>query len=157
MLLIPLLIVLAVFLILIFVGKPFIVRGLSMYPTLHDGDRVFVVPYRGNTTPDRGDVVVLRNISGTSEMLIKRVVGLPGDRITRENGNLVVNGKYYHRSTGRFGGHSYTLMVPDNQYFLMGDNESNSFDSRYFGAVSSDKIVGKALVIFWPPGDFKKL
>jgi signal peptidase I len=156
-LLIPLLIVLAIFIILIFVGKPFIVRGLSMYPTLNDGDRVFVVPYRGNTTPDRGDVVVLKNVSGTSEMLIKRVVALPGDRITRENGSLIVNGKYAHRSTSRFTGQSYTQLVPDNEYFVMGDNESNSFDSRYFGTVTSDKIVGKALLIFWPPGDFKKL
>ncbi|MBU1672758.1 MAG: signal peptidase I [Actinobacteria bacterium] len=156
-LLIPLLIILAVFIILIFVGKPYIVRGLSMYPTLNDGDRVFVVPYRGNTTPDRGDIVVLRDIGRGGEMLIKRVVALPGDRITGQDGNLVVNGQYYHKSTGRFGDRSYTQIVPENEYFVMGDNESNSYDSRYFGTITSDKIVGKALVIFWPPGDLKKL
>ena len=113
-LLIPFFILLAIFLMLVFVGKPYIVHGQSMMPTVHDGDRVFVVPYRGNTTPNRGDVVVLKDISGSSEMLIKRVVAIAGDRVTVQNGYIVVNGKYRHRSTNRFVPESFTQLVPDN-------------------------------------------
>ncbi|MHB8896978.1 MAG: signal peptidase I [Candidatus Geothermincolia bacterium] len=156
-LLIPFLILLVVFLLLVFVGKPYIVHGLSMMATLHDGDRVFVVPYRGNTTPNRDDVVVLRDIADSPEMLIKRVVAIAGDRVTIENGYVVVNEKYRHRSTNRYVANSYTQMVPDNSVFVMGDNEAHSFDSRTFGTVPLSKVVGKALIIFWPPGDWKKL
>jgi len=156
-LLIPFFILLAIFLTLVFVGKPYIVHGLSMMTTVHDGDRVFVVPYRGNTTPNREDVVVLKDIAGSPEMLIKRVVAIEGDRVTVQNGYIIVNGKYRHRSTNRFIPESYTQLVPDNSIFVMGDNEAHSFDSRTFGTIPLSKVVGKALIVFWPPGDWKKL
>jgi signal peptidase I len=157
LLLIPFFILLTVFLLLVFVGKPYIVHGLSMMATLHDGDRVFVVPYRGNTTPNRDDVIVLKDIEGSPEMLIKRVVAIAGDTVSIQNGYVVVNGKYRHRSTNRFVPETYTMRVPDNSIFVMGDNEAHSFDSRTFGSVPLTKVVGKALIIFWPPGDWKKL
>lgn len=157
LLLIPFIILLTVFLLLVFVGKPYIVHGQSMMQTLHDGDRVFVVPYRGNTTPDRGDVVVLKDVAGSTEMLIKRVVAIAGDRVTVQTGYVTVNGKYRHRSTNRYIPQSYTQMIPDNSVFVMGDNEAHSFDSRTFGSIPLSKVVGKALVIFWPPGDWRKL
>ena len=158
LLLIPFLILLTLFLMLVFVGRPYIVHGSSMFPTLHDGDRVFVVPYRGNTTPDRGDVVVLRDVAGSSEMLIKRVVGLAGDKLTFKDHEVIVNDKYHHKNTNVYVSEpTRSILVPDNTLFVMGDNEAHSYDSRIFGPVPSSKVVGKALMIFWPVSDAKKL
>ena len=156
-LLIPFAILLMLFLIIVFVGRPYIVRGSSMQPTLHGGDRVFVVKYRFGTTPDRGDVVILKNVRGADEMLIKRVVAISGDQVAASEGTLVVNGKYRHMSTNEYVTGEYSLMVPDGFVFVMGDNEAYSYDSRSFGPVPLNDVVGKASVIFWPPGDFKKL
>ncbi len=156
-LLIPFFILLAVFLLIVFVGKPYIVHGESMMPTIHNDDRVFVVPYRGGTTPSRGDVVVLKNVPGTQEMLIKRIVAIGGDRVKIENGDVIVNDTYRHKSTVRYVSEPYVQLVPDNYVFVMGDNEAHSFDSRTFGAIPENRVVGKALVIFWPPSDLKKL
>jgi len=156
-LLIPFLILLTVFLLIVFVGKPYIVHGESMMPTIHNDDRVFVVPYRGGTTPSRGDVVVLKDVPGAQEMLIKRIVAIGGDRVMIENGDVIVNDKYRHKSTQRYVSEAYTQLVPDNYVFVMGDNEAHSLDSRTFGAIPVDRVVGKALVIFWPPSDLKKL
>lgn len=155
--LVPFFVLLSIFLLLVFVGKPYIVHGQSMMRTLHDGDRVFVVPYRGNTTPDRGDVVVLKDIPGSDDMLIKRVVAIAGDRITIQNGYVIVNGIYKHRSTNRYVSRTYTQLVPDDSIFVMGDNEAQSFDSRAFGTVPLTRVVGKALLVFWPPGDWRRL
>lgn len=154
---VPFLILLGIFLSLVFVGRPYIVHGLSMFPTLNDGDRVFVVSYRGNTTPNRGDVVVLRNVGGTNELLIKRVVALAGDNVIVGNGQVVVNDKYVHKSTNGARTGMLKQLVPDNMLYVMGDNEGHSFDSRTFGPVPMSSVVGKAMLIFWPPGDFKKL
>ncbi len=157
MMIVPFLLLLGVFLSLVFVGRPYIVHGLSMFPTLNDGDRVFVVPYRGNTTPNRGDVVVLRNVGGTNELLIKRVVALAGDKVTLGDGKVVVNDKYLHKSTNGARTGILKQLVPDNMLYVMGDNEGHSYDSRTFGPVPKSSVVGKAMLIFWPPGDFKKL
>jgi signal peptidase I len=157
LLLIPFVVLLMLFLMLVLIGRPYVVHGSSMIPTLHDGDRVFVVPYRGNTTPNRGDVVVLKDVGGTSELLIKRVVALAGDKITVGKGRILVNDKYAHKSTHSNLPEGYSQLVPLDTLFVMGDNESHSFDSRTFGPVQSSKVVGKAMVIFWPPGDLKKL
>jgi signal peptidase I len=156
-LLIPFFILLGIFMLLVFVGRPYIVHGQSMQPTIHDGDRVFVVPYRGNTTPSREDVVVLKGIAGSQDMLIKRVVAISGDRVRVENGLIIVNDNYVHKSTNRFITEPMTTMVPDNYVFVMGDNEGHSYDSRTFGPVPESHVVGKALVIFWPVSDLKHL
>jgi signal peptidase I len=156
-LLIPFFILLMLFLIIMFVGRPYIVRGSSMEPTLHGGDRVLVVKYQFGTTPSRGDVVVLKNVRGADGMLIKRVVAISGDHITASDGSLAVNGKYRHKSTNGYVQTEYSLIVPDGLVFVMGDNEAHSYDSRSFGPVSIRDVVGRAFVIFWPPGDLKKL
>lgn len=157
LLLIPFLILLAIFMVLVFVGRPYIVHGSSMYPTLSDGDRVFVVPYRGNTSVDRGDVVVLKGVGNTGEMLIKRAVALPGDKVTIGDGKVVVNDRFVYQSTTRRTSQPTSQLVPDDRIFVMGDNEGHSYDSRTFGPIPVDKVVGKTLFIFWPPGDFKTL
>ena len=156
-LLIPLFILIMLFLIIVFVGRPYIVRGSSMEPTLNEGDRVFVVKYRFSMTPNRGDVIVLKNVRGSDELLIKRVVAIAGDQVTSSSGNLVVNGRYRHGSTNYYDAPEYSLIVPDGFIFVMGDNEAHSFDSRSFGPVPVKDVVGRAFIIFWPPGDLKKL
>jgi len=148
---------LTIVVLLLFVGKAFIVHGESMMPTLHNGDRVFVSPYRYGRIPNRGDIVTLKGIQGAGGLLIKRVVAIGGDILTIENGDVIVNGRYVHRSTNRYVAQKTTQLVPDNTIFVMGDNEHTSFDSRTFGFVPYTNIVGRAMVVFWPPGDLKKL
>ena len=157
LLLIPFLLLLGVFTLLVVVGRPYVVNGSSMYPTLHDGDRVFVVPYRGNTSPDRGDVVVLKNVGGTGDLLIKRAVALAGDRVALGGGRVVVNDLYVHESSNGPARGQPASLVPDDTIFVMGDNEGHSYDSRTFGPVPMSSVMGKAMFVFWPPGDFKKL
>ena len=157
LLLVPLIILLALFIMIVFVGRPYVVKGISMQPTLHEGDRVFVVKYRFGRSPSRGDVIVLKDVIGDTEMLIKRVVALGGDTVTVQQGSLMVNDKFYHKSTEFNPDEPYTTIVPKGYIFVMGDNESKSFDSRTFGPVKLDKVVGRAVMIFWPPGDFQKL
>lgn len=152
---IPLLVFLTVFFLIVYVGRPYIVHGLSMYPTLHDGDRVFVVPYRGNTTPSRGDIIVLKGANGVNEMLIKRVVALSGDYITIGKNSIVVNGVDTYKNSNYGSETTYTVMVPQDSIYVMGDNEKVSFDSRSFGPVSMNHVVGKALFIFWPLSHFR--
>jgi len=156
-LLIPLLVLLTLYLAMVFIGRPYVVRGASMYPTLHEGDRVFVMKYRFSDTPDRGDVVVLKDIGGQSELLIKRVIAIAGDRLTMKNGELIVNDRYSYDSSNTRVTEAYTQLVPDDAVFVMGDNEARSYDSRMFGPVSLDKVMGRAAFIFWPPGDAGKL
>lgn len=156
-LLIPLVTLLVIFLVLIFIGRPYVVHGSSMLPTLNDGDRVFVVSYRQGTTPDRGDVVVLKNVTGTTDMLIKRVIARSGDRLTVGNGKIIVNGGDAYSSTINRNTDTYTEIVPDGSVFVMGDNERHSYDSRTFGPIPMDNVVGKALFIFWPVGNMKAL
>ncbi len=155
--LIPVVLLFALFLLVVVVGKPYVVDGQSMMPTLLDGDRVFVVPYRGNTTPDRGDIVVVRSANGMQELLIKRIVAISGDRIKSGDGKIVVNETFVYQDTNRGGSEKYDTLVPDGHFFVMGDNESSSFDSRSFGPVSKNDIMGKAMFVFWPPGDIKRL
>lgn len=158
LILIPCFLLLAVFLTIVFIGRPYSVNGTSMMETLHDGDRVFVIPYRGKTTPNRGDIVVIKKAPGTDELLIKRVIALAGDRVTLQKNQVVVNDKFFHKSTN----HSYSkgdesFLVPDGCLYVMGDNQAHSYDSRAFGPIQADKIVGKAVLRFWPLTEFKKL
>ena len=155
--LIPFVALFILFLLLVVVGRPYVVDGHSMMPTLLDGDRVFVVPYRGNTTADRGDIVVVKSVTGMQELLIKRVVAISGDRIKSGDGKIVVNDTFIYKDTNGSGSKEYDTLVPDGHVFVMGDNESNSFDSRSFGPVPKSDIIGKAMLIFWPPGDIKRL
>lgn len=131
-----------------------VVEGQSMEPNLVDGQRLLVnkLAYRFSE-PARGDIVVIKSPRGTSEKLIKRVVGLPGETVELRNGRVYVNGRlleeYYHPYVGV---HSYPpASVPPDHYFLLGDNRDHSGDSRVWGSVHKDLIIGRVLVSVWPP------
>ena len=129
-----------------FVVEAFYIPSESMVPTLEIGDRVLTNKfiYRFED-PERGDVVVFRSVEGGDEDLIKRVVGVPGDTVSVRDGTLFVNRDAPDINT--YG----PMRVPDDSVFCMGDNRSNSRDSRFFGPVPYESIEGEAFVTFWPP------
>jgi signal peptidase I len=136
------------------------VYGQSMEPNLHTDQRLVVEkisynrwwPVRG---PQRGDVVVFR-VDPDSDLLIKRVIGLPGDQVEIRSGQVIINGApldepYITRPTyGDYG----PVDVPPLHVFVLGDNRGFSNDSRAFGTLRLDSIIGRAWVSYWPPGQW---
>jgi signal peptidase I len=141
-------------LVMVSVAQAYMVEQYSMQPTLLPHDRVLVnkFVYRLGE-PRRGDIVVLRYPRDRGRNYIKRIVAVPGDRIEIREGHLRVNGtqieEFYINgsATGDYG----PEVAPDGSYFVLGDNRNNSEDSRAFGFVKRDLIVGRATVIYWPP------
>jgi signal peptidase I len=140
----------------LFLAQATRVYGSSMEPNLHTDQRLVVekLSYRLHE-PRRGDVVVLRLPERGPELLIKRVVALPGETIEVREGQVMINGavlpeQYLSQQTrGQYG----PVQVPAGHIFVMGDNRGASNDSRVFGPVSQTRIVGRAWVSYWPPGD----
>jgi signal peptidase I len=144
--------VLIAFLINLFLAQATQVHGQSMEPTLHSDQRLVVekVSYHFHG-PRQGDIVVLRSPQ-SSELLIKRVIGLPGETVEIRQGRVYINGQeldepYRERSTG---GNWGPIIVPPLRVFVLGDNRGFSNDSRAFGMVPIDNIVGRAWVSYWP-------
>jgi signal peptidase I len=131
------------------------VESISMQPTLYAGDMVIVnkLAYRFNNSPHRGDVIVFKYPPDPESIpYIKRVVGLPGDQVHIADGKVYINGQlidepYLKVSTNRGG----DWTVPDKQLFVMGDNRNNSRDSRAWGFVPFENIIGRAELIYLPP------
>lgn len=139
-----------------FVAQAMIVEGPSMSPNLHFPQRVIVerVVYELLREPRRGDVVVVA-LPGQDEPLIKRVIGLPGETVEVRNGQVFIDEVQIEEEwITRQGGPNYSAeIVPPDHVFVMGDNRGNSRDSRAFGPVHVDQIVGRAWIIYWPPED----
>ncbi len=130
------------------------VEGFSMVPTLQDGEFVLVnrLAYQMGAH-QRGDIIVFHHPSGQKqEDLIKRIIGLPGDRVRAEGGSIFVNGTQLKEEEYTNAPPAYTgeWVVPEGQLFVLGDNRNNSSDSHQWGFVAFDDIVGKAVVIYWP-------
>ena len=132
------------------------VDGSSMVPTLNNGQFVMVnrLIYK-YSDPDHGDVVVFHYPRDPDQEYIKRVIGLPGDTVTINNGHIYLNGQqleepYIAASTRTMG----EWQVPGDHLFVLGDNRNNSQDSRNFGFVAIENIIGKAIFIYWPPTDW---
>lgn len=133
------------------------VYGQSMEPNLHSNQRLVVEKLSYNRwfwvrSPQRGDVVVLR-VSSNSDLLIKRVIGLPGDRVEIHGGQVFINAQPLSEpylalpSQGDYG----PVDVPPLHIFVMGDNRGFSNDSRAFGPLSLDSVIGRAWFSYWPP------
>lgn len=158
---------LVAFLVRTFVLAHFVVEGSSMHSTLETGDRVFVnkLSYRLHD-PNRGDVVVLHEVTGASERdLIKRVIALPGETIEMQNCEVTIDGRtlvepYLDPEVVTFnncGQNFDPILVPENHVFVMGDNRGGSQDSRAIGPIDEDDLVGRAFVVFWPTSHWKWL
>lgn len=140
-----------------FLFQAFYIPSLSMYPTLHKGDRVLVnkVSYDLHDI-HRGDIVVFERPPGepvSIKDLIKRVIGLPGDVIEGRDGIVYVNGTALQESYIDPGDRTENLpkqTVPKGELFVMGDNRNNSEDSRVFGPIPEKTVVGRAFVRVWP-------
>ena len=145
-------------LIITFVYQPVRVEGTSMLPRLEDRDRLFInkFVYRISAI-ERGDVVVFHYPRDPEKSYIKRVIAVPGDELRIDDGRTYVNGRLlpepyvprkFHDSRSQD-----AIVIPPDQYFVMGDHRSISSDSRDFGPVSRELIYGKAAFVYWPSED----
>ncbi|GAB6100292.1 signal peptidase I [Halanaerocella petrolearia] len=144
------------FFIITFVIQSFVVQGHSMDDTLHNGERLFVNKFIYNfQSPERGDIIVLEPKGDLGRKYIKRVIGLPGDKLEIVAGNLFINDhrvkEDYILETmyGNYGPYH----VPKGHVFVMGDNRNHSSDSRMtslVGYVPYDAISGQAFWVYWP-------
>jgi len=147
---------LVAFVIKTFLLQAFYIPSLSMAPTLRVNDRVLVnkLSYDVHDV-HRGDVIVFQSPpeeSSETKDLIKRVIGLPGETVESSDGHIVIDGRplnepYLH---GVFTGPVEKTTIPPDHYWVMGDNRTNSRDSRFFGAIPKSLIVGRAFVRVWP-------
>jgi signal peptidase I len=141
--------------IIVFLYQPVKVEGTSMMPSLDDQERIFVNKYVYRLEPiQRGDVVVFRYPRDPSKSFIKRVIGLAGDRIRIEAGEVLVNDNALEEDyvpPAYADQRSYKeIVVPPNSYFVLGDHRTMSNDSRDFGPVNIGYIYGKAVFGYWP-------
>ena len=129
------------------------VDGFSMNPTLQDGEYILVnrLAYKIGS-PARGDIVVFSFPMDTRQDLIKRVIGLPGETISVEDGKVLINGialdEPYIAAPPIY---NDTWVVPEGQLFVLGDNRNESKDSHEWGMLPIGNVVGKAILIYWPP------
>jgi len=144
----------------IFLFRPFQVTGESMVPNFKDKEYVLtnLITLRFHT-PRQGDVIVFQAPPAPDKDFIKRVIGEPGDTVMVKNGSVYVNGQLYDESSylkpevktygGSFLQDNQTVTVPPDNYFVMGDNRTNSRDSRYWGFVPRENILGRPLFVYW--------
>jgi signal peptidase I len=148
--------------IIIFLYQPVKVEGTSMMPVLDDQERVFINKFIYRLEPiSRGDIVVFHYPRDTSKSYIKRVIGVAGDRVRIEDGQVYVNDVPLNESyvpSEYLDWRSYPeVRVPANSYFVLGDHRNLSNDSRDFGPVDNRFISGKAVFVYWPMNRLGKL
>jgi len=152
-----------------FIIGPYKIPTGSMKPTFMENDKIFVdkISYRFND-PERGEIIVFKYPVDRKKDFVKRLAGLPGDEIEIRNGTLLVNGKpmtdspfgeniYYNVNDWDYGKEEQVISVPEGHYFALGDNSAHSADSRQWGFVPRKDVIGKAVVIWWPPQRIKLL
>ena len=146
----------SLFIIYTFIAQPFIVQGDSMEPNFSDGDYILIdeITYRFRE-PQRGEVIVFMNPRNESEFYIKRVIGLPGEEVIVSGDVVKINGEPLSEEYLPV---NYTVTgervfdLSDDEYFVMGDNRPQSFDSRSWGALKRNEIIGTVRLRFWPFG-----
>lgn len=149
--------VLIALVVILFLYQPVKVEGTSMEPALVDQERIFInkFAYRfGLAEIERGDTVVFYFPQDTSKSYIKRVIGIPGDQVEIRRGEVFVNGQridepyvpeeYRDRTSMK------PIVVPEGEYFVLGDHRRSSNDSRTWGTVPARYIYGKAVFVYWP-------
>lgn len=145
---------------IVFIYQPVKVEGTSMMPALTDQERIFInkFTYRfGLGDVSRGDTVVFWYPQDVSKSYIKRVIGVPGDRIRIDSGQVYVNGVALNEDYVPADERDYVSWregqeqtVPEGRYFVLGDHRNQSSDSRMWGYVPRENIYGKAVFVYWP-------
>lgn len=142
-----------------FLFQPFFVKGQSMNPNFENGDYLIVdeITYRFRS-PQRGEVIVFKYPQNSSQRFIKRIIGLPGETIEIEGGQITVykdgqpqildESNYLPSVAATFG--DIKLALDKDEYFVLGDNRDFSFDSRRFGSLPQNKIIGRVVFRAWP-------
>lgn len=137
----------------------------SMQPGINTGDTVLVVK-GGKGDYKRGDVIVFHSFEGNGEVYIKRIIGIPGDNVSIQDGRLFINGEEreedyvkepwngWQTVCGKEKGMWFGIQIADGEYYVMGDNRMNSMDSRCFGTISRGAIIGKAVMKISPDMKF---
>lgn len=160
-------IALSIFIIVyLFIFQPHEVKGNSMHPSFEHADFLLTdkISYRFNN-PQRGDVIVFKAPLNTQFDYIKRIIGLPGENIAVREEQIYINGKKLEESylpddfstrSGRFLKNDQTANIPLGEYFVMGDNRNHSSDSRDWGTIPRENIVGKVWLRYWPLDRFGK-
>lgn len=166
-------IILALFIRAFFI-QAFRIPSGSMKPTLQEGDKIMVnkllfgpkIPFTnyklpGIREPKGGDIIVFIYPKDRKKDYIKRLVAVGGETVEITNGNILINGKpiksppeilkVYYYNRGRYGQQGQPIEVPEDNYFVLGDNSDSSRDSRYWGFVPKDNVIGRAIFIWWPP------
>ena len=153
------------------IAQPFIVDGESSSPNFHTGHYLIIdeLSYRFHE-PKRGDIMVFKYPLDPKKDFVKRLVGLPGERIEIRGGVAIVNGRplteapfsnitYYNvdRDDWKYGRTGQVFEVPAHYYFVLGDNSANSSDGRYWGFVPQRNVLGRAKLVWWPPRRVKVL
>ncbi len=130
------------------------VEGYSMVPTLRGGEFVLVnrLAYRWGRPPQRGDIIVFHPDNGQLGDYIKRIIGLPGEEVLIQNGTIYINNRPleepYVLERPRYNGY---WKVPPGHVFVLGDNRNHSTDSHILGPVPLERVLGKAVLVYWPP------
>jgi len=142
-----------------YIFQPYIVKGESMEPNFHSGDYLIVdqISYRLHE-PQRGEVVVFKAPVNSGQYYIKRIIGLPGETVSIENGQVIIeneSGKKVLKETEYLSPFVYTtgrvhLTLKAGEYFVLGDNRNASSDSRAWGVLPRKNIVGRAWLRLWP-------
>ena len=144
-----------------FIVQSSLVFSGSMIPTMLVDDRLIVnkLVYKFNI-PDRGDIVLFESPYNDGKEYVKRLIGMPGDRIKIDRGIVYINdqqlifpGVVIKRDYSKMD----ELTIPDGHYFMMGDNRAHSLDSRYFGVVSHNDLIGEALFTSWPINQIRRI
>ncbi len=145
-----------------FLIQPFYVKGASMEPNFYDREYLIIdeITYRFNK-PKRGDIIVFRYPRNPQEYFIKRIIGLPGEKIQIKDGHIIIYNNdcpegmilkedYLPATTKTYSLNDDIISLDNNEYYVLGDNRNSSKDSRSFGPVNSSFIVGRVLFRGWP-------
>ena len=133
------------------------VDGFSMRPTLQDGEYILVnkLAYKFSE-PQRGEIIVFVFPVNPEEDLIKRIIGIPGDTVSIQDGVLTVNGAVvdepYINAPPVYNG---TWQVPEGNLFVLGDNRNDSRDSHQWGLLPMENVIGRSVMIYWPPEEWQ--
>ena len=152
--------VLALLVAAFFLRLPEQVSGASMAPHIESGEYVLINTFAYRfASPAFGDIVAFRSDGDARGVFIKRVVGLPGDRLAIDRGTVVRNGVALREPYVRYADdRSFPAMtVPTATVYVLGDNRANSEDSRFFGPVAQSRLIGRAIVGVWPPANLGAL